>query len=174
MLPMNRGRTCLQRFSYAVSDMAGQLVFCFISFYILKFYTDVAGLSAGVAGTILLVARCVDALDAPVWGVIFEKTHSRYGKSRPWFLWLCAPFAIFGVLTFLSPDLSSIAKAIYAGGTYIVCSVLYTGINTPVTSILSALTPYPKERVTLTCYRMFGSKMGVLLVNASAWPLVAW
>ena len=171
---MNQGRTYLQRFSYAGSDMAGQLVFCVISFYILKFYTDVAGLSAGVAGTILLIARCVDALDAPVWGVIFEKTHSRYGKSRPWFLWMCAPFAIFGVLTFLSPDLSSTAKAIYAGGAYIVCSVLYTGINTPVTSILSALTPDPKERVTLTCYRMFGSKMGVLLVNASAWPLVAW
>lgn len=171
---MKDGHTYTQRFSYAASDMAGQLVFCVISFYILKFYTDVAGLSAAVAGTILLVARFVDALDAPVWGVIFDKTHSRYGKSRPWFLWLCAPFAIFGVLTFLTPNLSSTAKAIYAGGTYIICSVLYTGINTPVTSILSALTPDPKERVTLTCYRMIGSKMGVLLVNATAWPLIAW
>ncbi len=171
---MKHGHSYTQRFSYAASDMAGQLVFCVISFYILKFYTDVAGLSATVAGTILLVARCVDAVDAPVWGVIFDKTHSRYGKSRPWFLWLCAPFAIFGVLTFLTPGGSSADKAIYAGGTYIVCSVLYTGINTPVTSILSALTPHPKERVTLTCYRMFGSKMGVLLVNATAWPLIAW
>lgn len=171
---MKDGISYTTRFSYAASDMAGQLVFCVISFYILKFYTDVAGLSAAVAGTILLVARFVDALDAPVWGVIFDKTHSRYGKSRPWFLWLCGPFAIFGVLTFLTPGLGSTAKVLYAGGTYIVCSILYTGINTPVTSILSALTPDPKERVTLTCYRMFGSKMGVLLVNATAWPLVAW
>jgi sugar (glycoside-pentoside-hexuronide) transporter len=134
----------------------------------------VAGLPAAVAGTILLVARCVDAVDAPIWGIIFDKTHSRFGQSRPWFLWLCAPFALFGVLTFVAPDLSSTSKVLYAGGTYIVCSILYTGINTPVTSILSALTPEPQERVTLTCYRMFGSKMGVLLVNATAWPLVAW
>ena len=43
----------------------------------------------------------MDAVDAPVWGIVFDKTHSRWGKSRPWFLWLCVPFAIFGVLTFL-------------------------------------------------------------------------
>ncbi|MDE3066216.1 MAG: glycoside-pentoside-hexuronide (GPH):cation symporter [Verrucomicrobiota bacterium] len=162
-----------KRFSYAASDTAGQLVFCVISFYLLKFYTDVYGLSAAAAGTILLVARCVDAADAPVWGVIFDKTHSRWGKSRPWFLWLSAPFATFGVLTFVAPNLGYTGKVIYAATTYIACSVLYTGINTPVTSILSALTGDPRERVTLTCFRMFGSKLGVLLVNLTALKLVA-
>jgi sugar (glycoside-pentoside-hexuronide) transporter len=160
------------RISYAASDVAGQLVFAFISFYLLYFYTDVYGISAGTAATILLVARLVDALDAPVWGVIFEKTRSKWGKSRPWFLWLCFPFALFGVLTFLTPDLGGAAKVMYAGGTYIVASILYTGINTPVTSILSALTPDPRERVVLTCYRMFGSKLGVLIVNLSAFKMV--
>lgn len=160
------------RLSYAASDAGGQLVFCVISFYLLKFYTDVVGLSTATAGTILLIARLIDAIDAPVWGVIFDKTHSRWGKSRPWFLWLCMPFAVFGVLTFCAPDLGSTAKAIYSGTTYIICSILYTGINTPVTSILSALTPDPKERVVLTSFRMFGSKLGVLLVNATAFPLV--
>ncbi|HEU5080766.1 MAG TPA: MFS transporter [Opitutaceae bacterium] len=166
--------TYTTRFSYAASDVGGQLVFCFISFYLLYFYTDVYGLSAGTAGTILLVARLVDAIDAPIWGVIFEKTNSRWGKSRPWFLWLCGPFALFGVLTFLTPDLSHGAKIAYAAGTYIVASVLYTGINTPVTSILSALTLDPQQRVTLTCWRMFGSKFGVLLVNLTALKMVAW
>lgn len=161
------------RLSYAASDAAGQLIFCAISFYLLKFYTDVVGLSAAIAGNILLVARLIDAVDAPIWGIIFEKTNSRYGKSRPWFLWLCFPFAMFGVLTFTVPDLGQTAKALYCGGAYIACSILYTGINTPVTAILSALTSDSKERVTLTCYRMFGSKAGVLLVNALAWPLVA-
>ena len=160
------------RMSYAATDAAGQLVFCVISFYLLKFYTDVVGLSAATAGTILLIARLIDAIDAPIWGIVFDKTHSRWGKSRPWFLWLCLPFAVFGVLTFWAPDLSPTAKAIYSGTTYIICSILYTGINTPVTSILSALTPDPKERVVLTSFRMFGSKIGVLLVNATALPLV--
>ena len=114
----------------------------------------------------------MDAIDAPVWGIVFDKTHSRWGKSRPWFLWLCVPFAAFGVLTFLTPNFGNAAKIFYAAATYIVCSVLYTGINTPVTSILSALTPDPRERVTLTCFRMFGSKLGVLFVNLTALKLV--
>lgn len=158
--------------AYAFSDTGGQLVFCVISFYLLKFYTDVFGISAATAGTILLIARMIDAVDAPVWGIIFDKTHSRWGKSRPWFLWLCVPFAVFGVLTFLTPNLGTSAKAIYAGVTYVICSILYTGINTPVTSILASLTPDPRERVVFTSFRMFGSKLGVLIVNLTALKLV--
>lgn len=161
------------RFSYAASDIGCQLVFAPISFYLLKFYTDVFGLAAGVAGTIMLIARFVDAADTPIWGIIFERTNSRWGKIRPWFLWLCGPFAIFGVLTFLTPDLSGTAKILYAAGTYIGANILYTGINTPVTAILSALTANPQERVVLTCFRMFGSKLGVLIVNLTAMKLVS-
>lgn len=163
-----------QRVSYAVSDTAGQLLFTVISFYLLKFYTDIAGLSALLAGNILLIARLVDSLDAPLWGIAFEKVHSKWGKSRPWFLWLCAPFALSGILTFATPDLSDTNKAIYAAATYILCSVLYTGINTPVTAILSALTNDPRQRVVLTTFRMFGSKAGVLIVNATLLPCIAW
>ena len=167
-----KNTTLTRCLAYAASDTGGQLVFCVISFYLLKFYTDVFGISAAVAGTILLIARMIDAVDAPVWGIIFDKTHSKWGKSRPWFLWLCVPFAVFGVLTFLTPDLSANAKAIYAGVTYVICSILYTGINTPVTSILASLTPDPRERVVFTSFRMFGSKLGVLIVNLTALKLV--
>jgi len=163
-----------QRFSYAASDTAGQLLFTVVSFYLLKFYTDIAGLSALVAGNILLIARLVDSLDAPLWGIVFETVRSKWGASRPWFLWLCVPFALSGILTFATPDLSAANKAIYAAVTYIVCSVLYTGINTPVTAILSALTNDPRQRVVLTTFRMFGSKAGVLIVNATLLPCIAW
>lgn len=162
-----------RRLSYTSSEVAGQLVFCVISFYLLKFYTDVYGISAAAAGSILLFARCIDAIDAPVWGIVFDRTHSRWGKSRPWFLWLSVPFAVFGVLTFMTPHLGHTAKIVYAASTYVVCSILYTGINTPVTSILSALTQDPHERVTLTTFRMFGSKLGVLIVNLTVLKLVA-
>ncbi len=155
------------------SEVAGQLIFCVISFYLLKFYTDVYGLSAASAGAILLFARCVDALDAPVWGIIFEKTHSRWGKSRPWFLWLCVPFALAGVATFVTPSVGPAAKVAYAACTYVICSILYTGINTPVTAILAALSPDSHERVVLTSFRMFGSKLGVLFVNLTVLGLVA-
>jgi len=161
------------RLSYMSSEVAGQLIFCVISFYLLKFYTDVYGLTAAAAGTILLLARCTDAVDAPLWGIIFEKTHSRWGKSRPWFLWLCVPFAVAGVATFITPNFGPTAKIVYAACTYVACSILYTGINTPVTAILAALTPDSHERVVLTSFRMFGSKLGVLFVNLTVLGLVA-
>jgi sugar (glycoside-pentoside-hexuronide) transporter len=160
------------RLSYAASDVAGQLLFCWIIWYVPYFYTDTYKISAATVGTILLIARWVDAIDAPVWGIIFDRTLSRWGKSRPWFLWLCLPFATFGVLTFLTPDMGYNAKAVYAALTYIGCNVLYTGINTPVTSILSALTADPHERVTLTTFRMLGSKLGVLIVNLTGLEMV--
>lgn len=171
---MNQRTSYTTRFSYAASDMAGQLIFQVVNLYLLIFYTDVLGVSAAVAGTIMFIARIEDAIDTPVWGIFLDKTKSKYGKSRPWFLWLCFPFALFGVLTFLTPDLSDKGKAIFAGVSYIVLGSIYTGINTPVTSILSALTPDPKERVTLTCFRMIGSKAGVLLVNLSLFALIAF
>ncbi|HKW31155.1 MAG TPA: glycoside-pentoside-hexuronide (GPH):cation symporter [Verrucomicrobiae bacterium] len=162
------------RFSYAATDFGGQLIFQFIiGGYIGKFFTDIYGITAGAAATILLVARWVDAVDAPVWGIIFDKVHSRLGKHRPWFLWLCVPYATFGVLTYLAPHLSYNAKVIYAAVTYILSSVLYTGINTPVTSILTTLTTSPPERITLMSFRMFGSKLGALAVNYFALGLVA-
>jgi sugar (glycoside-pentoside-hexuronide) transporter len=162
-----------KRLSYAATDTAGQLVFAVISNYLLYFYTDVYGISVGIAGTILLVARCVDGVDAPVWGMILDRTRSRWGKYRPWFLWLAVPYAVSGILTFLTPDLSNNAKVMYSAATYIVCGILYTGVNTPVTAILSVLTPDPAQRVLLTTYRMIGGKVGVLLVSALALPLVA-
>ena len=160
------------RLSYAASDVAGQMLFCWIMWYLPFYLTDTVRISAAAVGTILLAARWIDAIDAPIWGVIFDRTRSRWGKSRPWFLWLCGPFALFGVLSFLTPDLSYGAKIAYAAVTYIGCNILYTGINTPVTSILSALTPDPAERVTLTTFRMFCSKIGVLLVNLTGLELV--
>ncbi len=169
--PSGRTSTTV-RLSYAASDVGGQLLFCWIMWYLPFYLTDTVRISAAAVGTILLTARWIDAIDAPIWGLIFDRTRSRWGKSRPWFLWLCGPFALFGLLSFFTPDLSYGAKVAYAAVTYIGCNILYTGINTPVTAILSALTPDPAERVTLTTFRMFGSKLGVLVVNLTGLELV--
>src|ERR1700744_988988 len=107
-----KSRVLTTRLSYMSSEVAGQLVFCVISFYLLKFYTDIYGIPAAAAGSILLLARFLDAIDAPVWGIVFGKTRSRWGKSRPWFLWLSLPFALFGVLTFVTPQLGMTGKIV--------------------------------------------------------------
>jgi sugar (glycoside-pentoside-hexuronide) transporter len=166
-----RGAT---RLSYAASDVAGQLLFCWVIWYVPYFYTDICKIPAAAVAAILLATRFLDALDAPLWGILVDRTRSRWGKSRPWFLWLSLPFGIFGVLTFLAPGLGYSAKLGYAAVTYAGCNILFTGINTPVTSILPALTADPKERLTLTTFRMLGSKLGVLIVNLAGLGLVRY
>ena len=160
------------RLSYAASDIAGQLLFCWVMWYVPYYYTDTCKIPPASVAAILLATRFLDALDAPLWGILMDRTRSRWGKSRPWFLWLCLPFGIFGVLTFLVPDLEHRSKLAYAAVTYAGCNLLFTGINTPVTSILPALTANPKERLTLTTFRMLGSKVGVLVVNLTGMWLV--
>ncbi|KRL53358.1 xylose-proton symporter [Furfurilactobacillus rossiae DSM 15814] len=163
-----------ERFSYAMLDTAGQLVFTVISSYLLYFYTDVAKLPVATAGIILLVARLFDGIDAPIWGSIIDMTNSKYGRARPYFLWLAIPFSIFGVLTFWAPQVGLTGKIWWCAVTYIITGILYTGLNTPLTAVLPLLTPDPSERLKLNSWRMTGSQLGVLIVNATTLPLVAF
>lgn len=162
-----------QKLSYGLTDFGGNLLFVTISTYLLYFYTDVFGIGVGVAGTLLLITRFVDAIDAPIWGFLIDHTKTRWGQSRPYFLWLCVPFALFTWLTFTTPDLSGTWKIIYATITYILAGIFYTGISSPITSILPNLSNSSKERVVLNSYRMVGGNVGLLVANSLVLPLVA-
>ncbi len=161
-----------QKISYASTDCAGNLLYVVISTYLLYFFTDVFGLSVAVAGTLLLATRLVDAVDAPIWGFLIDHTHTKWGQSRPYFLWLCVPFAFFTWLTFTTPNLSGTWKFVYAAVTYIFAGICYTGISSPITSILPNLSQSSDERIVLNSYRMVGGNVGTLLTNLVL-PLVA-
>lgn len=169
---MNKKLPLYQRLAYASTDTAGNLLYCIISGYLLYFYTDVFGLSVGVAGTILLCTRFLDAFDAPIWGFIIDHTKSKYGKSRPYFLWLSIPFALATVLTFTTPNLTGSAKIAWAVITYITAGVLYSGISTPITSILPNLSSDANERIVLNSYRMTGGNVGYFLAVTFILPMV--
>ena len=161
------------RISYGMLDMAGQLT-CFVSAYFMYYLTDVAGIAALAAGTLMFLTRIVDFIDAPAWGVIIDQTHSKYGKCRPWFLWLPIPYAIVCAFIFLTPDIGEGNLLIYISIFYILYNLIFTGLNTPLTAILPLLTKSPKERILLNSYRMVGSNLGTMLMNATALPLVAF
>lgn len=163
----------VRKLGYASTDGAGNLLFCIISSYILYFYTDVFGLSVGAAGMLLLIARIVDSFDAPFWGSIVDHTKSKYGQSRPWFLWLAIPFAIATFLAFSTPNLSGTAKVIYAGVTYVTAGTIYSGIATPITAILPNLSNDPEERIHLNSFRMVGGNVGNFVAVTFTLPLVA-
>ncbi|MEW4370032.1 MFS transporter [Paenibacillus kandeliae] len=163
-----------RRISYALTDTGGNLLYSIIGGYLLYFYTDVFGLSVGVAGALLLITRLVDAIDAPLWGIIVDHTKSKYGQSRPYFLWLCFPFAVFTILTFTTPNLDGTWKIVYASVTYILAGIAYTGISTPITSILPNLSRDPNERVVLNSFRMVGGNIGNFAAVTFTLPLVAF
>lgn len=164
----------LERGSYANLDFAGQLVATIVNSYLMYFFTDVAMISAAATGTILMVARFVDAIAAPVWGTLIDMTHSKHGKARPYFLWLAIPYAASGILLFWAPSLSMTGRIWYCAIVYMIYGILYLGINAPVTTVLPLISSKPKERVVLNSWRMAGSNIGVFVVNSLTLPLVAF
>lgn len=148
--------------AYASTDTAGNLLYTTVTTFILYYYTDIFGLSIAAAGTILLAARILDAFDAPVWGFIIDHTHTKWGKSRPYFLWMAFPFTILFILMFWSPQLSTTAKFWWAMLTYLLFGISYTGVSTPITSILPNLSNDSEERIKLNSTRMIGGNIGYL------------
>ena len=149
MVPWN------ERIAYSFSDFACNLSFQLVGTYLMIFYTDTFGLSAAAVGTLFLAARIVDAFDGPFWGIMIDHTHTKWGKSRPYWLWFSIPFAVFCVLVFTTPNMSLTGKLVWAYVTYIGVDVLYSAVNIPITSILPSLTSNPQERVTLSTIRQF-------------------
>jgi len=160
--------------AFASTDAAGNLLYTTVTTFILYYYTDVFGLSVAAAGTVLLAARILDAFDAPVWGFIIDHTHTRWGQSRPYFLWMAFPFAIFFVLMFLTPNLSATGKFWWAMITYLLFGISYTGVGTPISSILPNLSNDSDERIKLNSVRMIGGNIGFLITATFTLSFVAF
>ena len=116
-----------EKIGYSLGDAAANLVFQMMMIYQLKFYTDVFGLEGAVAGTVLLVARIVDAFVDPTAGILSDKTQTKWGKFRPWVIWTALPFMVFYVLAFYNPGIENKGLvAIYAGISYVLLMSLYS------------------------------------------------
>lgn len=168
MVPWN------ERIAYSFSDFACNLSFQMVGTYLMIFYTDTFGLSAAAVGTLFLAARIVDAFDGPFWGIMIDHTHTKWGKSRPYWLWFSIPFAVFCVLVFTTPNMSLTGKLVWAYVTYIGVDVLYSAVNIPITSILPSLTSNPQERVTLSTIRQFMGTAGATLITGITLTMVAF
>ena len=95
-----------EKIGYSLGDVSANLVFQMMMMFQLKFYTDVFGLDGAIAGSVLLIARIVDAFVDPAVGIISDRTHTRWGKYRPWVLWTALPFSVFYVLAFYNPGIT--------------------------------------------------------------------
>lgn len=139
----------------------------------LGFYTDVFGLTAATAGTLLLVGRFWDAIFDPIMGVIADKTQTRWGKFRPWVLWSAIPFAVMYFLAFYTPDFGDTGKVIYAFVTYILLMTVYSVNNLPYSALNGVMTGDVNERTSLSSYRFFLAMAAAFVVQGLTLPMVS-
>lgn len=162
-----------QRIGYGAADFACNLIWQMISLYLLYYYTDVANLDGLAIAAMFVVCRVIDGFTDLLIGYAIDKTKTRWGKSRPYFLWGAVPFAIFAWLAFSVPQgLSESGKLIWCYVTYIGLSFMYTVVNIPMASILPALTDDAQERTNLATVRQFFAFLGSTLVSGTGLYLV--
>ena len=161
-----------EKIGYGLGDAASSMFWKIFSMYLMFFYTDVYGLAPAVVGTMFLITRIWDSCFDPIVGIMSDRTKSKWGKFRPYLLWVAIPFALIGVLTFYVPDFDEKGKIIYAYVTYSLMMMVYSLINVPYASLLGVISPDRKERNTLSSYRMVFAFGGSLLALWLIEPLV--
>ncbi|MCT8395336.1 MFS transporter [Weissella soli] len=164
-----------ERIAYAMSDFGCNTIFQIVGTYFLVFCTDTLGVAAAAVTGLFALSAIIDSVDGLVWGQFIDRTRTKWGKSRPYWLWFSIPFAIFCVMCFTAiPGLGQTGKIIWIYIAYIGSKILYSGINIPVTSILPSLTSNPKERITLSTIRQFLGNFGGAIFLPLTLPAVAF
>ncbi len=151
--------------------MASSMFWKVFSYYLPFFYSNIFGLSLVDAGVLVLITRIWDGISDPAMGVIADRTNTRWGKYRPYLLWVAAPFSICGILLFTTPDWGYAAKLVWAYVTYICMMTVYTGINVPYGAMLGVMSDNPKEKTVFSAFRMFFAYGGSFIALAAWEPL---
>ena len=172
MTDVNTGKLTLrEKISYGFGDLASVLYWQTFMLYFTFFYTDVFLIPAGAAATMFLVSRVWDGVNDPLMGIIADRTKTRWGKFRPYLLWMCVPFAVVGVLTFTVPDFGATGKMIWAYATFILIMMLYTAINIPYTALLGVISPDSNERTSVSSIKFLFAFAAGIIVSATLLPM---
>lgn len=162
-----------EKIGYGFGDMSSSMFWKIFSYYLPFFYSNIFGLSLAHAGTLLLVTKLYDAISDPVMGLIADRTSTRWGKYRPYLLWIALPFAIAGILAFYTPQTDNYTfKHIYAYVTYVLMMTVYTAINVPYGAMLGVVTDDSREKSVFSSFRMFFAFIGSFISMGIFEPLL--
>ncbi len=162
-----------EKFGYSLADGAAQFVFLTMVLFQQNFYTDTLGISAGWAGTLVLIARLWDAFFDPVMGFIADRTKTRWGRFRPWILWTSLPWGVCMVLAYSVPGFGSVGTFLFALVTNMALMTLYSMNNTPYSALMAVMTGSVSERTRLSQYRFITAMVGQLIVGGFTLAIVS-
>jgi GPH family glycoside/pentoside/hexuronide:cation symporter len=157
----------LEKVGFGAGDMAVNVMIAAMFYFMQYFYTDIFGLKPAHVGMLFLAARFVDAFSDPFMGLLTDKYKSRWGRFRPYFLYLAIPYGFSVFLLFTTPDFSYNAKLVWAYVTYLFATLMFTGVAIPYISYIGVLTSEPQERLSANGYRMFFAKIANVVIVAS-------
>lgn len=163
-----------ERLAYGVGDVGGNLIFAPVSAFLLFYLTDIVGIGAAIAGTLLLLGRILDGTLDLIVGTLIDRTTTRWGKARPWILFSTPVLVLSFIGLFNVPaGLDTTGKEIYAFVMYFLClGIGFVGSNLAYHTLLSVITSSTKMRVSLTVLRTFFAILTTLIVNVATIPLI--
>src|ERR1044071_6800218 len=163
--------TLKEKFAYGLVDRASNIVYQAVINVLMYFYTDVYGIEAAAAGTLMIVVRFADAVLDPMMGAVADRTRTKWGRYRPWMLWFAVPYGILAVTTFITPNAAVGTKLVYAYISYGLLMAAYTAVNIPYSALAGVMTSNKDERSGLQSWRFGMAMVGGFLVTVSVWPL---
>lgn len=157
---------------YGMGNFASQLSWTMVGTYLSIFYTDVFGLGVGAVAMLMLIAKVWDGINDPMMGTIMERTHTKFGRFRPYIFVGAIFLVIFTILTFTVPGFGGTGKLIYAYVTYIGLGMAYTVTNVPYLALPAVMTRDPREINKLNAAQMMGMTIGQIVLNLSVMNLI--
>lgn len=161
---------------YGSGDIAGNVVYAFLSAFVMIFLTDTVGLNAGVVGTLIAVSKLFDGVSDIFFGSLIDKTRTKMGKARPWMFYGYFGCAVCLVAIFVIPaDISPFAQYAWFFIAYTMLNAgFYTANNIAYSALTALITKNNHERVQMGSIRFmfaFGTSMLIQTVTVG---LVAW
>jgi len=155
----------LEKVGFGAGDMALNVVISTMMLLITFFYTDIYGLKTSDLALLFVVVKIVGAIADLGMGQITDRFTTRFGRYRPYLLWLAIPYGVSVYFVFVTPGWNYDAKLVWAYSTYIIMTVMTAGVGIPYISLPSSLTADPKDRLSANGYRLFLAKVGAFMVT---------
>lgn len=161
------------KLSYGVSYAGGNIFLTLVGSFVLLYLTDTVGLNSGIVGTLMLVAKVFDGISDIFFGSIIDRTHSKYGKAKPWIFRSIIPLAICEILLFSTPSVSQTLQYAYFFIIYTVLNAVFFTMYSVSINILNALmTKKQSERVQISVLAFIINFIAVIAISSITLNLV--